>query len=335
VPSTILVTEPIHADGLALLRARADVEVLEGWRLDAAAFAAAEAKAHGLLIRFHRCDAAFFARAKHLRIIARHGVGVDTVDLAAARDAGVTVAIAANANRDSVTEHTLWFLLSLAKPFDRWRAGMAALRTMDPAEHARLTPARFAFRDEGLGGELGGRTLLVIGLGRIGRRVAQIASVLGMRILVSDPYVDRKAGESTGYRFVDTLAAGLRQADYVTVHCPRNDETLGLIGAAELATLRPGSALVNCARGGIVDEAALAAALRSGHLSGAGVDVFDVEPPPLDNPLLGLPNAFLTPHAAAATHEAALRMATGAAENLLAFLDGCLDPSMVYPLPPN
>jgi D-3-phosphoglycerate dehydrogenase / 2-oxoglutarate reductase len=332
---TVLVTEPIHADGLALLRAQADFDVLEGWRLDPAAFAAAEARADGLLIRFHRCDAAFFGRAPRLRIIARHGVGVDTVDLAAARDAGVTVAIAANANRHSVAEHTMWFLLSLAKPFDRWRAGMAALRTMDPNEHARLTPARFAFRDEGLGGELGGRTLLVIGLGRIGTRVAQIASAFGMRILVSDPHIDPRAGEAAGYRFVRSLADGLRQADYVTVHVPRNDETSGMIGAAELAAMRPGAALVNCARGGIVDETALAQALRSGHLSGAGIDVFDVEPPPLDNPLLGLPNVFLTPHAAAATHEAALRMATGAAENLVAFFDGSLDPSMQYPVPPR
>ncbi len=331
---TVLVTEPIHPDGLALLRARPGVDVIDGGSLDAPAFAAAEARADGVLIRFHRCDDAFFARAPRLRIVARHGVGVDNVDLHAARRRGVTVAIAANANTQSVVEHTLWMLLSLAKPFDRWRRGMAELPRRSPAELAALTPARYASRDEGPGGELSGKTLLVIGLGRIGSVVARHASALGMRVRVVDPYVDRTAGEREGYRFMDSLDEALAQADYVTLHCPRNEETLGMIGRERLARMRQGAALVNCARGGLVDEIALSDALRSAHLSGAGVDVFDVEPPPADHPLLTAPNVLLTPHAAAATREAARRMATGAAQNLVDFFDGRLDPSMVYPLPP-
>jgi D-3-phosphoglycerate dehydrogenase len=332
---TILVTETIHADGMALLRARPDVEPIEGWRLDPAALAAAEARADALLVRFHRCDAAFFARAPRVKAIARYGVGVDTIDLHAARDRGVTVAITADANTQSVLEHTMWMLLSLAKPFDRWRRGMAALVDTPREVWATLTPSRYASRDEGLGGELGGKTLLVVGLGRIGRRVAAAASALGMSILVIDPYIDRAAGLAAGYRFADTLAQALPQADLLTVHCPRNAETFGMIGARELALLPAGAALVNCARGGIVDEAALAEALSSGRLSGAGIDVFDAEPPPPDHPLLALPNVFLTPHAAAATREAAIRMSTGAARNLLDFFDGRLDPSMVYPVPPR
>jgi D-3-phosphoglycerate dehydrogenase len=331
---TVLVTEPIHPDGLALLRARPGVDVIEGGSLDAAAFAAAEARADGVLIRFHRCDEAFFARAPRLRIVARHGVGVDNVDLRAARRRNVTVAIAANANTQSVVEHTLWMLLSLAKPFDRWRRGMAELPNRSPAELAALTPARYASRDEGPGGELSGKTLLVIGLGRIGSVVARHASALGMRVRVVDPYVDRTAGEREGYRFMDSLDEALALADYVTLHCPRNEETVGMIGRERLARMRRGAALVNCARGGLVDEIALSDALRSAHLSGAGVDVFDVEPPPADHPLLTAPNVLLTPHAAAATREAARRMATGAAQNLVDFFDGRLDPSMVYPLPP-
>ena len=331
---TVLVTEPIHPDGLALLRARSGVDVIEGGSLDAPAFSAAEARADGLLIRFHRCDEAFFARAPRLRIVARHGVGVDNVDLHAARRRSVTVAIAANANTQSVVEHTLWMLLSLAKPFDRWRRGMAELPHRSPAELAALTPARYASRDEGPGGELSGKTLLVIGLGRIGSVVARHASALGMRVRVVDPYVDRTAGEREGYRFMDSLDEALAQADYVTLHCPRNEETLGMIGRERLARMRRGAALVNCARGGLVDEIGLSDALRSAHLSGAGVDVFDVEPPPADHPLLTAPNVLLTPHSAAATREAARRMATGAAQNLVDFFDGRLDPSMVYPLPP-
>jgi D-3-phosphoglycerate dehydrogenase len=331
----VLVTESIHPDGLAILQGRAGTEVVRGWTLDAAGFAAAQARADALLVRFHRCDAAFFERAPRVRVIARHGVGVDLIDLHAARDRGVTVAIAADANTQSVVEHTTWMLLSLAKPFDRWRRGMAALASMPRETWARLTPSAFASRDEGLGGELAGRTLVVVGLGRIGSRVAQVAQAIGMRILVVDPYVDRARGTSAGYAFAASLAEALPAAEFLTIHCPRNAETLGMVGAAELARLPAGAAVVNCARGGIVDEAALADALARGHLSGAGVDAFEVEPPPPDHPLLGAPGVLLTPHAAAATREAALRMATHAARNVVDFLDGRLDPSMVFPVPPR
>jgi D-3-phosphoglycerate dehydrogenase len=332
---TILVTEPIHPDGLAMLRARPDLEILEGATLSPQALREAEARAHALIVRFHRCDAAFFDRAPQVRLVARYGVGVDLIDLHAARDRGVTVAITADANTQSVVEHATWMLLSLAKPFDRWRAGMAGLRALSREQWTGLRPSAYASRDEGLGGELAGRTLLVVGLGRIGRRVAQVASAIGMSILAVDPYVDRAPAIAAGWRFADSLEEALPQADFLTVHCPRNAETLGMIGAAELARLRPGAALVNCARGGIVDEAALAAALASGHLSGAGIDVFDAEPPPPDHPLLALPNVFLTPHSAAATREAAWRMSTHAARNVIDFVDGRLDPSMVYPVPPR
>ena len=330
---TVLVTESIHPDGLAMLRARSGLELVEGWTLDADAMRAAEARAEALIVRFHRCDAAFFARAPRVGLVARYGVGVDLIDLHAARDRGVTVAITADANTQSVLEHTVWMLLSLAKPFDRWRRGMAGLASMTPERWSTLTPSRYASRDEGLGGELGDRTLLVIGLGRIGRRVAQVASTLGMRVLVVDPYVDRGPGEALGYRFAASLHEALPQADFVTVHCPRNEETFGMVGAAELALLPAGAALVNCARGGIVDEAALADALVRGRLAGAGIDVFEAEPPPPGHPLLAAPNVFLTPHSAAATREAAWRMSTHAARNVVDFLDGRLDPAMVYPVP--
>lgn len=333
--STILVTEPVHADGLAMLRARPGLDVVEGWTLDAAAFRAAEARADALIVRFHRCDVPFFERAPAVRLVARYGVGVDLIDLHAARDRGVTVAITADANTQSVVEHATWMLLSLPKPFDRWRTGMAGLTALTREQWSTLTPSRYASRDEGLGGELGARTLLVVGLGRIGRRVAQVASAIGMKVLVVDPYIDRAPGLALGYAFADTLADALPRADYLTVHCPRNAETFGMIGAAELARLPKGAAVVNCARGGIVAEDALAAALASGHLSGAGIDVFDAEPPPPDHPLLALPNVFLTPHSAAATREAAWRMSTHAARNVIDFLDGRLDPSMVYPVPPR
>jgi D-3-phosphoglycerate dehydrogenase len=332
---TILVTEPIHADGLALLGARPGLETVQGWTLSPQALQAAEAVADGLIVRFHRCDAAFFQRAPKVRIVARYGVGVDLIDLHAARERGVTVAITADANTQSVVEHTTWMLLSLAKPFDRWRRGMAGLTALTREQWAGLAPSKFASRDEGLGGELGGKTLLVVGLGRIGRRVAQVADALGMTVLVVDPYIDRAPALALGWRFADTLAEALAQADFVTLHCPRNAETRGMIGAAEIALLPAGAALVNCARGGIVDEGALGEALARGHLSGAGIDVYEAEPPPPDHPLLAMPNVFSTPHAAAATREAAWRMSTHAARNILDFLDGRLEASMVYPVPPR
>ncbi|MFN8841309.1 MAG: NAD(P)-dependent oxidoreductase [Burkholderiales bacterium] len=331
---TVLVTESIHSDGLAMLRARPGLEVVEGAGLAPDALRAAEARADALLVRFHRCNPAFFERAPKVRLIARYGVGVDLIDLNAARDRGVTVAITADANTQSVVEHTTWMLLSLAKPFDRWRHGMAGLTALSREQWSTLTPSRYASRDEGLGGELGAKTLLVVGLGRIGRRVAQVASAIGMKVLVVDPYIDRAPGEALGYRFASSLREALPKADYLTVHCPRNAETLGMIGAAELALLPKGAAVVNCARGNIVDEAALAAGRASGPRAGAGIGGFDAPPPPPDHPLLALPNVFLTPHSAAATREAAWRMSTHAARNILDFLDGRLDPAMVFPVPP-
>jgi D-3-phosphoglycerate dehydrogenase len=162
----------------------------------------------------------------------------------------------------------------------------------------------------------------VVGFGRIGTRAAARLRGFEMRVLVFDPYVDAAAIRAAGCEAAADLDAALAQADFVTIHCPRNTETIGLFDAARLGRMKRGAALVNTARGGIVDETALHAALASGHLSGAGLDVFAEEPTPLANPLLALPSVIAAPHVAGVTHEAAAAMARSTVENLLSVLDG-------------
>jgi D-3-phosphoglycerate dehydrogenase len=170
--------------------------------------------------------------------------------------------------------------------------------------------------------EIAGKTALVVGFGRIGTRAAARLRAFDMRVLVFDPYVDAGAIRAAGCEAAPDLDAALAEADFVTIHCPRNAETTGMFDAARLGRMKRGAALVNTARGGIVDETALHAALASGHLSGAGLDVFAEEPTPLANPLLALPNVIAAPHVAGVTHEAAAAMARSTVENLLSVLDG-------------
>ncbi len=308
---TVLLTEPMHPDGLALLEARADVSLVVAG-VGSAGFDAALPAVEAIGVRTHRLPEAVLARAPRLCVVAKHGVGFDNVDVAhlAARD--IPMAVAANANALSVAEHTLMLMLAAAKH----------LRGYDAA----VREGRWAERLSGRAVDLGGRTVLVVGFGRVGSRVARLCAAFGMTVLVHDV---RPVMVEAGAEVVHDLDVALARADVLTLHIPLSAESAGSFGAARLARLRPGAVLVNCARGGIVDEAALTTCLRSGAIAAAGLDVFDDEPPAPDNPLLHLPNVVLTPHSAATTAEGARRMAVSVAENLLAGLDGTLDPAMV------
>jgi D-3-phosphoglycerate dehydrogenase / 2-oxoglutarate reductase len=300
--------QPIHADALALLRENAEVSVgfgPEARELDDALLT----EVNALLVRTKPLGAQQIEKAPQLRVIARHGVGVDNVAVEAATRRGIPVLITPRANLRSVAEHV--FALALAVSRNLLRADRY------------VREGRFAERDSLAGRELFGGTLGVIGLGRIGEEVARMgAAGFGMRVLGYDPYLDEKAVRAKGVELVSSLEELLPACDFVSVHVPLTENTRGLLGARELGLMRPGSVLVQAARGGVVDEGALVEALRNGPLAGAGIDVFGEEPPPVDHPLFTVENAVLSPHTAASTHQAMRRMGLDAVRGILDILGG-------------
>lgn len=259
---------------------------------------------------------ALLARCPNLLCIASVGVGFDTVDVAACTRAGVLVMNQAGGNAQAVAEHTLGLMLDLAKRISE--------------SDRTLRAARGFSRESLMGTEIGGKTLGLVGIGNIGRRVARYAAAFGMRVLACDPLLTAAEIATRGAEPVD-LDTLLAQAEYVSLHCPRNADTLGMIGAAQFARMRKGAVFISTARGGIHDEAALGAALASGHLGGAGLDVWDVEPPPLDSALLAMPNVVATFHTAGVTREARRNVAASAAEQVIQVLKGERPPHLVNP----
>jgi D-3-phosphoglycerate dehydrogenase len=311
----VLIIQPFHEDGMRLLEARPDVtyDILDGALEE---LAEKIADADGVTIRTTPLPGAVIERAKRLKVVSRHGVGYDNIDVAALTRRGIPLAIAADANATAVAEHTLYFMLALAKQglrYDRaTREGQWAVRNSLDAV------------------DLLGRRVLVMGFGRIGREVAKRCAAFGMAVMVYDPYVQANLIEAAGdYRSVPDFEAVLPETDVLTVHMPLGDDSRALIGRAELAALPAHAFVINAARGGIVDEAALYDALTSGKIAGAALDVFEQEPPPEGHPLFALPNVILSPHSAGLSKEAAIRMAISTARNVLAGIDGKLDPSMV------
>jgi D-3-phosphoglycerate dehydrogenase len=300
----ILVSDPLAEEGLAVLRREAAVDVRTGLAPDELRCALPGYDA--LIVRSEtRVTADLLAVGRSLRVVTRAGVGTDNIDVPAATERGIVVLNTPGPNAIAAAEHTLGLLLALLRRIPRADASLKAGRW-----------ERKAF----VGHELYHKTLGVLGLGRIGREVATRARAFGMEVLAYDPYVAPSVAESVGAHALP-LDDLLARADVLTLHLPLQAETRGMIGARELARLKPGAYLVNCARGGLVDEAALAAALASGRLAGAALDVFEREPP-TGSPLLGLDNVVATPHLAASSVEAQLGVALAAAESTLAALNG-------------
>jgi len=296
----ILVAERIAREGLELLTASGH-EVDERLGLDPAALRDAIPAYEALIVRSQvQVDAELIKAGTRLRVVARAGVGLDNIDVDAARAAGLTVLNAPDGNTIAAAEHTLGLLLAVVR---RIPAADASVRA---GEWAR---SRFG------GVELHGRTLGIVGLGRIGMAVASRARSFGMRLVGYDPYVPAAVAAERGIEVL-ALPALLRAADVVTLHVPLTAETTNLLDAAAIATLKPGSIVLNVARGGIVDEAALADALRDGRVAGAGIDVYEHEPP-TGSPLLAAPNVVLTPHIAASTAEAQVAVGIEIAERVL------------------
>jgi len=272
---------------------------------DEAAIAEAIGDADAVIVGSDRIGRLVFERCPNLRVVSKHGVGLDAIDLGAARERGVQVFVTAGANAAAVAD-TTWLLI------------LAASRRL---RELLLTADNVLATYDGLhlGHDVAGKTLGVVGLGRIGRLVARRAQGFGCPVVAYDPLVT-DLGEDAGLADLVPLDELFRRADIVTLHAPLTDETHHLIDAAALAAMKDGVVLVNTARAGLVDEAALVAALRSGHVRAAGIDVFAAEPP-VGNPLLDLPNVVATPHVAAHSHEANVQMGLMAAANVVAGLD--------------
>ncbi len=300
----ILVAEPIAAEGVALLRTSHEVDERPGLSRDELCAILPDYDA--LIVRSQvKVDAGLIAAGTRLVVIGRAGVGVDNVDLDSATRAGIMVVNAPTGNTIAAAEHTLALLYGLAR---RTAPADASVR------RGEWKRAQFT------GLELRGRTLGIVGLGKIGQAIAARALAMEMTVLAVDPFVTAEQATNHGVELVE-LDELLARADVVTVHVPMTRSTRGLIGREAIAKLKPGSIVLNVARGGVVDEAAVAEALRSGHLGGAGIDVFEHEPP-TDSPLLDAPNTLLTPHLGASTAEAQILVAEEVAAQVLDVLDG-------------
>lgn len=303
-----------HRKGIELLESRPDqvtYEVLTD--LSPENVARGVAGADAVVVRTTPLPRETLERADRLRIVSRHGVGTDNVDVAYLSSRKIPMAIAIDSNVGSVAEHTLMMLLALAKDA---MAGDRATRSGD-----------FAWRDRRTASDVAGKSALIMGFGRIGQRVGALCRALGLRVAAFDPYMERSPVE--GVELVKDFRAILPETDFLCLHLPSTPETRDLIGAGELALLKRGAFVINCARGGIVDEDVLCDALESGHLGGAGLDVFAKEPPDTAHRLFRQEKVLLSPHNAALTEECAIRMATQAVQNVLDCLDGKLQTRVV------
>ena len=255
-------------------------------------------------------DAALMDAAPKLRVIGRHGVGYDQIDIPAATERGIQVVYTPGANVIAVAEHALAFAIGLSKHF--------------PQQMLALREGRYNDRTKLVGFDLPGRTLGIIGFGRIGRRLATLAHALGMRILYNDLVAAPLKLETHLGAHRVSLDHLLGEADIVSLHVPLDDSTRRIMNARTIALMKPGGYLINTCRGPVVDEYAVAQALDSGQLGGYAADVYDVEPPPADHPLIGRSDCLLTPHSAAQTVEGLINMARGVAEDVIAVLRGQL-----------
>lgn len=298
----ILVTDKLAEEGLEILQANPDFEVLVNTKLDKPSLIAALQEADGIVIRSGtQLTADVLEGQKRLKAIVRAGVGVDNIDVPAASKAGVVVMNTPGGNTISTAEHTMALILSLS-------------RNVAPA--CATMKAGGWDRNKFTGTELSGKTLGIIGLGRVGLAVAQRARAFEMKIVGFDPFLTAEKAAELGIESIPRLDDLWHRCDYITLHTPLSAETRNVVGTETIGKMKKGVRIVNCARGGLVDEQALRVALDAGQVGGAAFDVFEPEPPAADNPIVGHPKVLVTPHLGASTEEAQINVAIEAAHLL-------------------
>ena len=300
----VLVTDKLAEEGLALLRAEPGLEVIvETKKLDVAALRAALAQADGIVIRSGtQLTAEVLKDQPRLKVIARAGVGVDNIDVPTATRQGIVVMNTPGGNTVSTAEHTMALMLALSRN---------VAKANDSLKAGRWDRTKFT------GSQLGGKTLGIVGLGRVGLAVAKRAQGFEMIVLGFDPFLSAERAAEQGIESVSPLDDLWGRCDYITLHTPLSAETRNLIGPDALARMKRGVRIINCARGGLIDEPALAEALSAGKIAGAAIDVFDPEPPPADHPLVNHPQVLVTPHLGASTEEAQISVSVEAAQLLI------------------
>ena len=317
----VLVSDPLAQDGLSILQAEDNVEVDVKTGLDEDGLVEIIGSYDALVIRSGtKVTRRVIEAAEKLQIVGRAGVGVDNIDIDAATRHGILIVNAPDGNTLAAAEHTVAMMMTVARHIPQADASLRA---------GKWERKRF------VGTEVNGKTLGVIGVGRIGREVAQRARGLRMRVVGFDPYMSRERSEKLGIEMCE-LDDVLTQADFVTVHVPITQATRGLIGERELGLMKPTSFVINCARGGVVDEAALSMALEDGVIAGAAIDVWENEPP-FDSPLVKNPKVVVTPHLGASTREAQVAVAVDVVRDVLAVFRGepALHPVNAPMIPPE
>lgn len=310
----VVVTGRILQEGLDLLEARPDVRIskIDTWSPEWGRRVIPDAD--GILVRNVTLPKELLELAPRLRAVSRFGVGADNVDHAYLTERKIPLLVTMGSNSDSVAEHSLLFMLAMAKDFGA--AGKA------------VTGGRWQWRDGHTSFELRGRTLLVLGFGNSGRLVAKLCAALGMRVIAYSRSLDRSP--LPGVEMTRDFRAVLPEADFISLHLPHTPETHHLLTWEDMLRLKPGAFLVNAGRGKLLDESVLVRALDQGLLGGVGLDVFETEPPDAGSPLFRHPRSFFTPHNAGLTRESMIKMSVMSAQNLLDALDGRIDERMVF-----
>jgi D-3-phosphoglycerate dehydrogenase len=308
----IFITESMSQQGRILFKERDDIELVEFPNMisavDFEAMLKKQAPVHGVALGGTRFGEPELEASQDMRVVTRIGVGYDAVDVPALSRRKIPLMVAGTANSPSVAEQALFMMLTLAK------------RAVEM--HSIVKDNKWAARLGMLPYDLYGKTVLIVGFGRIGTRTAKRCLAMEMTVQIYDPYKTAAEIKAAGCEAVADLDAALPKADFVSIHCPKTQETVGMFDAARLKRMKPSAYLINTARGGIVVEAALYDALVSGRLAGAGLDVFEQEPPPSGHSLFELPNVIMAPHVAGVTREAVDRMSEQTARNILSALDG-------------
>ena len=314
----VLVVQGLHEQGLQMLKNRTDIEFNVLMSDDENEILEAAKDVNGITVRTAKISSRIIEAANKLQVVSRHGVGYDSIDLVSLNNKKIPLTIAAHSNMISVAEQAMFFLLALSKNVfyydDFTRKG------------------DWTNRWDVKAWDLAQKNILVIGFGRIGSNFVKRALAFDMNVYVYDPYVEKEKVKISGAIPVDNISENLQKMDAVTLHCPKNDETTDLFTKQEFDLMKKSSFIINCARGGILNEEDLYEALKNENISGAGLDVFDVEPTPSSNPLFKLKNVILSPHIAGVTVESTVRMATETVQNVLDVFDNKVNKSVVVNL---
>ena len=311
----VLVVQGLHEQGIQMLKNRTDIEFNVLMSDDENEILEAAKDVNGITVRTAKISSKIIEAANKLQVVSRHGVGYDSIDLVSLNNKKIPLTIAAHSNMISVSEQAMFFLLALSKKVfyydDFTRKG------------------DWTNRWDVKAWDLAQKNILVIGFGRIGSNFVKRALAFDMNVYVYDPYVEKEKVKISGAIPVDNIIENLSKMDAVTLHCPKNGETTDLFTKKEFDLMKKSSFIINCARGGILNEEDLYEALTNKKIAGAGLDVFDVEPTPSSNPLFKLNNVILSPHIAGVTVESTVRMATETVQNVLDVLDDKINQSVV------